>query len=114
MKLRVSRQAWNDLLDVKAYTLEHFGFDQLERYESLIEAALLRIAEEPTGGKERPELQAGVRSRHIGQPGRRARHVFFYRVAPDGVAEVIRFLHDAMDFARHLPEGDDEAMVSDG
>ena len=105
MKLRISRQAWHDLLDVKSYTLEHYGFGQLEQYESLIEAALERIAANPTSGNARPELQAGVRSQHIGQRGCRARHVFFYRVGSDGAVEVIRFLHDAMDFARHLPEG---------
>lgn len=102
-KVRISRQAWHDLLDVKAYTLEHFGFAQLEEYESLIEEALAKIANDPTSGRLRPELQAGVRSRHIGQHGRHARHLFFYRVGPDEVVEVIRFLHDAMDFARHLP-----------
>lgn len=107
MKLRISRQAWNDLLDVKAYTLEHYGFGQLEMYESLIEAALERIAEDPLSRSERKELQPGVRSRHIGQPGRRARHVFFYRVGSDGVVEIIRFLHDAMDFVRHVPTGDE-------
>ena len=30
--VRISRQAWNDLLDVKAYTLERFGLAQLEAY----------------------------------------------------------------------------------
>jgi toxin ParE1/3/4 len=105
MKLRISRQAWNDLLDVKAYTLEQYGWGQLEEYESLIEEALERIVGDPASGKERTELQPGVRSRHIGQPGRRARHSFFYRVSSDGAVEVIRFLHDAMDFVRHLPEG---------
>lgn len=107
MKLRISRQAWNDLLDVKAYTLERYGFDQLEQYESLIEGALERIANDPASGQKRPELRPGVRSRHIGRRGRPARHVIFYRVGSDGVVEVIRFLHDAMDFARHLPEGND-------
>ena len=49
------------------------------------------------------ELQAGVRSRHISQRGRHARHLFFYRVGPDEVVEIIRFLHDAMDFVQYLP-----------
>lgn len=101
-KVRISRQAWNDLLDVKAYTLERFGFAQLEEYESLIEEALERIASDPASGRLRPELQAGVRSHHIGQYRRHARHLFFYRVGADGVVEVIRFLHDAMDFARYV------------
>jgi toxin ParE1/3/4 len=104
MKLRISRQAWNDLLEVKAYTLEHYGLGQMERYESLIEDALERIAANAATGKARPELHPGVRSLHIGQPGRRARHVVFYRMGSDGVVEVIRVLHDAMDFARHIPE----------
>jgi toxin ParE1/3/4 len=107
VKLRISRQAWHDLIDVKAYTLQAYGFDQLAAYETLIEAALDRIAANPTSGRERHDLRTGVRSRHIGQPGHRARHLFFYRVGDDGVVEIIRFLDDSMDFARHLPEGDE-------
>ncbi len=109
MKLRISRQAWNDLLEVKAYTRERFGHDQMERYEDLIAQALEAIAADPMRGRERPELQPGVRSRHISQRGRRASHLFFYRLGSDGMVEIIRFLHDSMDFARHLPESEDPA-----
>ena len=73
MKLRISRQAWHDLLDVRAYTLAAYGLEQLAAYEALIEAALERIASDPSSGRERPELRAGVRARHIGQPGHGAR-----------------------------------------
>ena len=54
MRVRISRQAWNDLLDVKAYTLERYGFAQLEKYESLIEQALETIARNPEAGQQRP------------------------------------------------------------
>lgn len=101
--VRISRQAWNDLLDVKAYTLEQFGAAQLDEYEALIEEALTQIASDPSSGRLRPELHPGVRSCHIGQRGRAARHLFFYRVGSDEVVEIVRFLHDAMDFARHVP-----------
>ena len=103
MRVRISRQAWNDLLDVKAHTLERYGFAQLEEYESLVEQALETIARNPEAGQQRPELLSGVRSCHIGRRGRHARHLFFYRVGTDGTIEIIRFLHDAMDFVRHFP-----------
>ena len=37
------------------------------------------------------------------RPGRAARHIVFYRVSSAGVVQVVRFLHDSMDFDRHLP-----------
>jgi plasmid stabilization system protein ParE len=40
---------------------------------------------------------------HVRQPGRSARHVLFYRIGPTGTVQVVRFLHDAMDFDQHLP-----------
>ena len=104
--LRVSRAAWHDIEDVRAFTLQRFGPKQLARYEALISDALATITEDPERGRLRNELAAGIRSRHISQPGRRASHIFFFRVAPDGAIEVVRFLHEAMDYQRHLVDED--------
>jgi len=71
-------------------------------YEDLIEEALRAIAEDPSRGSPRSSARPGTFAHHIGKPGRRARHVLFYRVEAEGIVEVIRFLHDSMDFDRHL------------
>jgi toxin ParE1/3/4 len=101
-KLRIARQAWADIEDVMTYTQERFGVSKRVEYEDLIDEALRAIAEEPSRGSSRASARAGTFAYHIGQPGRRARHVLFYRLEPEGIVEVIRFLHDSMDFERHL------------
>lgn len=101
-KLRIARRAWADIDDVTTYTQERFGVSKRLEYEDLIEEALRAIAEDPSRGSPRSSARPGTLAYHIGQPGRRARHVLFYRVEAEGIVEVIRFLHDSMDFDRHL------------
>lgn len=108
-KLRISRRAWIDMLDVKAHTAECFGPLKLAEYEDLIAEAFEAIAADPTQGKPRSAARPGILAYHIAQPGRRARHMLLYRLDTDGTVEVVRFLHDAMDFERHLPDDDSDA-----
>jgi len=73
------------------------------------------IADDPNrpGSKERPELAGGIRTCHTTLSRRHVtsglamvkspRHVLFYRARNDGALELLRVLHDARDFERHLP-----------
>jgi toxin ParE1/3/4 len=47
---------------------------------------------------------------HVTRRGRKGRHVVLFRMEDmkNNVIEVLRILHDAMDFARHLPLPDAE------
>lgn len=97
-----SPRAKRDLVEALEFTTQRWGADQARRYADLIEEALETIAAHPERGKPRDEIRAGIRSLHIGQPGRPARHVLFYRISSTGDVEIIRSLHDAMDFGQHL------------
>jgi toxin ParE1/3/4 len=97
-----SPRAKRDIAEVLAYTKEQWGKAQAREYGELIRAALVLIVESPPLGKPRAALRLGIFSYHIGRPGRPARHVLFYRVGPTGIVEIMRCLHDAMDFERHL------------
>jgi toxin ParE1/3/4 len=79
-----------------------------------------QVADEPEGPvtKKRPELRSGIRSFHVrytrrsaeGAGVRKPVHVLYYRVAQEGVIEIVRVLHERMDPSRHLdepPTGDD-------
>jgi len=94
--------ARRDILAVIKYTKERWGAVQAREYASLIEEALVAIATEPQRGKSRDDIRPGILAHHIAQRGRSARHIVFYRVNAKGIVEIIRFLHDAMDFARHI------------
>lgn len=73
-----------------------------------------QVADEPEGPlrKKRPDLRSGIRSFHVrhasrsaeGVKVRRPVHVLYYRVAKQGVIEIIRVLHERMDPSRHLDE----------
>jgi plasmid stabilization system protein ParE len=58
------------------------------------------LARDPARGKPRDDIRPGVLAFHLTRP---ARHVLFYLVDATGCVQVIRFLHDAMDFVRHVP-----------
>jgi toxin ParE1/3/4 len=97
-----SPRAKRDIIDVLVYTRERWGEGQAHAYGEIIREALVAIIHDPRCGKPCDDVRAGILAYHISQCGRRARHVVFYRVRADGVVEVVRLLHDAMDFERHL------------
>ena len=98
-----SPRAKNDIKRVLQYTLKKWGEGQAWEYSALIEEALDTVGVDPARGKSVTAGPAGVLRFHIRQTGRDARHVLFYRIGVDGTVEIIRLLHDSMDFERHLP-----------
>lgn len=83
-----------------------WGIDAAARYNRLIMAAMAAIGESPAmaGSRDVPGV-VGVRTLHlrsvrrlvprdyrVGQP----RHLVVYRVAPDGVVEILSLVHDRM------------------
>ena len=115
VELRLSATAREDVVDLLAWTNEHFGEQARLRYERLIVTALRDLAEDPecAGSIDRAELGLHVRSYHLrhsrdrarNENGtvRRPRHFLLYRVSQAGVIGVGRVLHDAMELERHLP-----------
>ena len=101
----LSGEAERDFVRILTYTADTFGPRQAEIYETtLISAiALLGVDPETLGSVGREELRPGIRSLHVARNGRRGRHVIMYRTKPHQMIEVVRILHDAMDFARHIP-----------
>lgn len=98
-----SSLANRDIADVLRYTKARWGPAKAREYRDLIKDALNAIAADPQRGRARSDVRPGILGFHIKQSGRNARHILFYRIGHTGVVEVIRFLHDSMDFERHLP-----------
>jgi len=73
------------------YTLERFGETKYLDYRDLIRLALRTLE----------VIHPDAWTYHIARPGRRARHLFLYRIRD--VVEVVRFLYDAMDLPRQRP-----------
>jgi toxin ParE1/3/4 len=106
-KIKLSSDARRDIERALDWTLTNFGQRKREQYLELIRQALEDIAANPAGSRSRtrPELHPNARVYHIGQRGKRARHMFVYINSANEVVEVARLLHDSMDISRHLPEG---------
>lgn len=83
-----------------------WGLEAADRYTRLVMAAMNLVGDTPltTGSREVPGVP-GVRTLHlrsvrhllahalrVGEP----RHLVVYRVAPDGVTEVLSLVHDRM------------------
>lgn len=96
MKLRLTQAAVEDLRSIRAYTLETWGDDQERRYLDRMWSRFQDLCLHPERYRVRPDLFPGCR---IAAEGR---HVILFRAESENL-EIVRVLHAAMDFKRHLP-----------
>jgi toxin ParE1/3/4 len=96
MRLILTEAALEDLRSIRAYTVENRGVEQEERYLRQIWSRIESLRADPSRHRLREELFPGCR---IAAEGRQ---VILFR-AGDKALEIVRVLHSAMDFKRHLP-----------
>jgi toxin ParE1/3/4 len=102
--IRLSAAAEADYDEILRWTENRFGAAQAVAYGDLLATALARLERgaATTGARQRDEINAGVRTLHV---GRRGRHVILFRAGSerDRTIDVLRILHNAMDLTRHAP-----------
>lgn len=91
----LTREADADLESIWDYSETNWGRKQARKYLTQLEKRFIFLAKRPDMGRSRYDIPGSPLSFHEG------RHVIFYRKAKEGV-EIIRVLHDSMDFARHF------------
>jgi toxin ParE1/3/4 len=91
----ISPRAQGDLDEIWTYTTKRWGIDQAEFYIREIGKRIEAVAARPAMGRACPEIRRGYHKYRAGS------HVLFYRLI-DGGIEVVRILHEQMDFGRHL------------
>lgn len=96
MRLRLSKLALEDIKNIHDYTVVEWGEEQALKYISLIWNTLEQIQCAPDRWRLRPDIYPGCRACVCG------RHLIIYRVR-DGVAEISRILHGAMNLREHMP-----------
>jgi toxin ParE1/3/4 len=106
---RLTRAAEADYASLLRYSRKRWGKLQAEIYRLIIDDSIAAIAADPyrrnTYGRD--EVRPGLRSFHVGLDGERAkqgRHILYFRLADDGIVEVVRILHDRMDMRRRLAD----------
>jgi toxin ParE1/3/4 len=113
-RFRLARPALIDLANILSTSAERWGADGRQRYAAVLAAAMRQVADDPDGPltRKRPDLGSGIRNfhvRYVRRSGdtakvRRPVHVLYYRVAQEGVIEIVRVLHERMEPSRHFDE----------
>ena len=107
-RYRLTKLAAADYAAILRFTLKRWGKEQLAAYNRLLDSGIAAVAHEPKrlNSHSCDDLRPGFRSFNIGLLGthpRLGRHVIYYRIADDGVVEVLRILHDRMEVSSKLP-----------
>ncbi|MBD1401910.1 type II toxin-antitoxin system RelE/ParE family toxin [Pelovirga terrestris] len=105
--VRLAAQAAQDVEDILDWTLGQFGPLQLENYTGVINDALeaLNAGPQLIDVRRHPGLGDDVATLHVTRQGRKGRHLLVFRVDEQTSSiEVLRILHDSMDFERHLEQ----------
>src|SRR5690242_3405887 len=89
-------RAQADLDEIWDYTADRWSFDQAEIYIRQLWKAIETVADRPTLGKECAEVRRGYRKYAAGS------HVLLYRLIPSGGIDIVRILHERMDYERHI------------
>ncbi len=106
MPYRLAGRAEERIGAILFESARRWGIDAADRYNRLIIAAMTAIGDSPAlpGSRDIPKL-AGVRTFHLRSARRlvihehrvaEPRHLIIYRVAPDGVVEILSLVHDRM------------------
>ena len=91
----VSPRAQADIEEIWDYTAACWNTEQAETYIRDIERVTRMIAASPKRGRSCEDIRRGYFKHPVGS------HMIFYRSINDGI-EVIRILHQRMDYVLHL------------
>ncbi|MBV8747663.1 MAG: type II toxin-antitoxin system RelE/ParE family toxin [Xanthobacteraceae bacterium] len=91
----LSRRAREDLREIWNYTADRWDDDQADRYVRQLHRAVELIAMNPERGRSYEHVRRGYRMFPAGA------HMIFFRQVQDRI-NIVRVLHQRMDFQRHL------------
>ena len=91
----LSKKADDDLDDIYVYSVQNFGEAQADTFFLSLCACLQTLADNPRMGRAASWLNPGLLWHQ------HERHLIFY-MTEDADIFIVRVLHEAMDFIRHL------------
>jgi toxin ParE1/3/4 len=92
----LSPKAKTDLSEIWDYTYSEWGVEQAEKYVRDLWSVMQELTRELTKSVDIGDVRKGYRKVRSGS------HVIFFKVTREGVVDVVRILHQKMDFDRHL------------
>jgi toxin ParE1/3/4 len=94
-RFTLTPRAQADHSDIWEFTANRWGIDQAETYTRQLGAHVAMVAGNPALGSACPEVRTGYYKFASGA------HILFYWIR-DNCIEVVRVLHERMDYAQHL------------
>jgi toxin ParE1/3/4 len=92
----LSPRAKSDLSDIWNYTLTEWGSKQAEKYVRELWAAMQAQVNDSSTSTDISDVRKGYRKTRSGS------HVIFFRSTGINSIDVVRILHQRMDFERHI------------
>jgi len=110
LSYRISKAAEADIEVILNHSLDTFGEEAALRYENLLKVSINALRKDVNQPGASPTLRE-LSKFHISMCKKEAqvdgvvvatpRHIIFFRVSHE-ILEVVRVLHDSMDFERHI------------
>ncbi|HWB26076.1 MAG TPA: type II toxin-antitoxin system RelE/ParE family toxin [Chitinophagaceae bacterium] len=97
-KYFLTNKAVEDLSGIWEYTYDVWSERQADKYYGLLMSTCTELAENPEMGKAYSQVGKGILGFHV------SRHIIFYQVRVPGEIDVIRILHERMDFKNRISE----------
>jgi len=91
----LSPKAKSDLSGIWDFSLERWGLEQAEKYVRELWSTMEEQSGDLTKSVDISDVRKGYGKIRVGS------HVIFFKVISDGI-DVVRILHQQMDFERHL------------
>lgn len=85
-----------DIKDIGRFSQKTWGVAQRDSYLRSLAATFERLRTGEVAGRARPDIRGGL----LCYPSNR--HVIFFRRHSQGHVEILRVLHERMDFQRHI------------
>lgn len=92
----LSPKAKADLSEIWDYKYTEWGVEQAEQYVRDLWAVMEEQTRDLTKSVDIGDVRKGYRKARSGS------HVIFFKVTRGGIVDVVRILHQKMDFDRHL------------
>jgi len=92
---RLYPKAIEDLESIYQFSVREFGIQRTEDYILAIEASFHYLAQDPLLARQCDYIRQDLRAFNVGS------HIIFFKIADFGI-NVLRVLHQSMDFIRHL------------
>jgi toxin ParE1/3/4 len=92
----LTKKAVADLREIGRYTEQQWGKEQRNKYLAQLDTCFHQVAADPLKGKDCSDIRKGYRKVNAGS------HVIFYRQKNPAEIEIVRVLHERMDFDTKL------------